>query len=108
MELTAYQAEARRFVVYPEESGLIYTTLGLASEAGEVAGKLKKAIRDVRVFSHPELRQAMAAELGDVLWYLAQTCTELGLSLDQVAQENLDKLQSRQDRGVIGGSGDNR
>jgi NTP pyrophosphatase (non-canonical NTP hydrolase) len=87
---------------------VIYPTLGLTNEAGEVAGKIKKVFRDKDGVIGDADREALKAELGDVLWYLAQIATELDLSLDEIAQHNLDKLMSRQSRGVIGGDGDVR
>ncbi len=87
---------------------IVYPTLGLVNEAGEVAGKIKKIFRDRSGIITPEDREALKHELGDVLWYLAQICTELDLTLAEVAEANLDKLRSRQERGQIGGDGDNR
>ena len=82
--------------------------LGLTNEAGEVAGKVKKIFRDKDGIIGEAERQPLKCELGDVLWYLAQVCTELDLSLDDVAEHNLEKLYSRLERGKIGGEGDNR
>ncbi len=82
--------------------------MGLAGEAGEVAEHAKKAIRDDRGEVSDTRRAAMAKELGDVLWYVAQLATELDLNLDEIAHTNLDKLLSRQQRGVLSGSGDER
>jgi len=109
MDLNQYQTKSRKTARYPAIGhGVIYPTLGLASEAGEVAGKIKKIFRDKGgVIGEPE-REALRSELGDVLWYLAQVCTELELSLDEVAQANIEKLYSRLERGRIGGEGDNR
>lgn len=81
-----------------------YMVLGLANEAGEVAGVMKKLLRD----NTPEVKQIMKKELGDVFWYLAGTASEFGLSLEEVAEENIRKLHDRRDRGVLQGSGDNR
>ena len=86
----------------------IYPTLGLASEAGEVAGKVKKIMRDDSGVVSDEKREDIKSELGDVLWYVSQCATEFGLSLDDIAQANIEKLFSRKDRGVLGGSGDGR
>lgn len=109
MELNEYQRRARKTAHYPSIGhAVIYPTLGLTNEAGEVAGKIKKIFRDKGGQIGAEERQAIKAELGDVLWYLAQICTELGLSLDEVAQHNLEKLADRQARGVIQGDGDER
>ena len=108
MELSEYQRLSRRTAGYPREAWLTYPALGLAGEAGEVAEHAKKTIRDDGGSVSEERRAAMAAELGDVLWYVSQLATELDLQLDDIAQGNLDKLLSRQQRGVISGEGDNR
>jgi NTP pyrophosphatase (non-canonical NTP hydrolase) len=108
MDLAEYQRLSRRTAEYPREAWLAYPALGLAGEAGEVAEHAKKAIRDDRGGVSEERRAAMAKELGDVLWYVAQLASELGLELDEIAQVNLDKLLSRQRRGVLSGSGDER
>ena len=108
MELSEYQRRSRSTAAYPRESSLTYPALGLAGEAGEVAEHVKKTIRDDGAVVTSERRAAMERELGDVLWYLAQLATELDLDLDEIAQGNLDKLASRQRRGVLSGSGDNR
>ena len=108
MELSEYQQLSRRTAHYPREAWLVYPALGLAGEAGEVAEHAKKAIRDDEGNVSQARREAMAKELGDVLWYVAQLATELELDLDQIAQGNLDKLLSRQQRGVLSGSGDDR
>lgn len=108
MELSEYQKLSRRTAEYPRQAWLAYPALGLAGEAGEVAEHAKKAIRDDGGQVSEQRRQAMAKELGDVLWYVAQIATELGLDLDAIAQGNIDKLLSRQQRGVLSGSGDDR
>ena len=108
MDLSEYQRASRRTAEYPREAWLSYPALGLAGEAGEVAEQAKKAIRDDDGEVSDARREAMAKELGDVLWYTAQLASELGLELDAIAQENLDKLLSRQRRGVLSGSGDER
>ena len=82
--------------------------MGLANEAGEVAGKIKKIFRDRGGRITEEDRQALKKELGDVLWYLTQICTELDLSLEEVAKANLTKLFSRMERGQLRGDGDER
>jgi len=89
-------------------SNLAYVALGLAGEAGEFAGSVKKAVRDEDGFISPIRKEELFKELGDVAWYLSQACTELGLSLQAVLDYNLTKLESRKDRGVLTGSGDNR
>ena len=82
--------------------------MGLMNEAGEVAGKIKKIFRDQNGQITEEDRQSLKNELGDVLWYLTQICTELGLTLEEVAETNITKIFSRQERGKLGGDGDNR
>lgn len=90
----------------------MYPVLGMLAEAGEVADKLKKHMRDDHLFTPKDLsaqqKHELAKELGDVLWYIAQLATEFETSLDEVAQMNIDKLYSRLERGKLGGSGDNR
>ena len=108
MDLSDYQRQSRRTAEYPREAWLTYPALGLAGEAGEVAEHAKKAIRDDEGKVSDERKTAMAKELGDVLWYVAQLATELGLDLDEIAGQNLEKLLSRQARGVLSGSGDDR
>lgn len=109
MDFTDYQAKSRKTAQYPVIGhGVIYPTLGLANEAGEVAGKVKKIFRDKGGVIGEAEREALQSELGDVLWYLAQVCTELGISLDAVAESNIEKLYSRLERGRIGGEGDAR
>jgi NTP pyrophosphatase (non-canonical NTP hydrolase) len=109
MDFSAYQTQSRTTANYPPIGhGVIYPTLGLTNEAGEVAGKIKKIFRDKDGAIGAAEREALKAELGDVLWYLAQVCTELDLSLDEVAASNLSKLMDRQERGVIRGDGDTR
>ncbi len=109
MNFTEYQTKSRFTAKYPAIGhGVVYPTLGLVNEAGEVAGKIKKVFRDKNGEISAETREALKAELGDVLWYLAQTCTELDISLDEVAESNLTKLLDRQARGKIQGDGDNR
>ncbi len=109
MDVRDYQSLSRRTATYPGAGdNIVYPTLGLAGEAGEVAEKVKKLIRDDAGVLSDERRTALAGELGDVLWYVAQVATEAGLDLDDVAQANLDKLASRAERGVLSGSGDDR
>lgn len=108
MELAEYQRLSRRTAQYPRAAWLSYPALGLAGEAGEVAEHAKKAIRDDGGEIVEARRVAMSKELGDVLWYVAQLASELGLELEEIAAENLDKLLSRQRRGVLTGSGDDR
>jgi NTP pyrophosphatase (non-canonical NTP hydrolase) len=109
MDFLEYQNKSRRTARYPSIGHpVIYPTLGLANEAGEVAGKVKKIFRDKNGKIGDAELEALKGELGDVLWYLAQVCTELGLSLDDVAGHNIEKLYSRLERNRIGGDGDDR
>jgi len=108
MELSDYQRRSRATAEYPRDAWLAYPALGLAGEAGEVAEHAKKTIRDDDGVVSQERRAAMAKELGDVLWYVAQLASELDLDLNEIAEDNLQKLLSRQRRGVLAGSGDER
>ncbi len=106
MDLKTYQAFTRTTAIYPEDRTLEYLALGLASEAGEVAGVVKKWIRDQT--PQDVLVDKLRAEMGDVCWYLAELCTAAGLDLGDVFAANMAKLQDRKARGVITGGGDNR
>ncbi len=109
MNFTDYQQKSRATAKYPVIGHrVIYPTLGLVNEAGEVAGKIKKIFRDKDGVIGEAEKEALKSELGDVLWYIAQICSELNLSLDEVAQANIEKLLDRQARGKIQGDGDNR
>lgn len=108
MDLSIYQAATAPTAIYPPEHGLVYTALGLASEAGEVAGKVKKAIRDEGGFVSPERREALAHEIGDVLWYCARLAAEIGYDLNDIGAMNLSKLTARKSQGLLGGDGDTR
>ncbi|MDP2630877.1 MAG: nucleoside triphosphate pyrophosphohydrolase family protein [Candidatus Uhrbacteria bacterium] len=109
MTFEEYQKKSRKTAIYPDlDNNITYPTLGLANEAGEVAGKVKKVFRDSAGVFSQEHKDTIASEIGDVLWYCAQLATELGVTLDEIASENIDKIYSRMDRGVIGGSGDTR
>ena len=113
MDFPQYQQQAGETAIYPHAGeqhieGLTYLTLGLVGEAGEIANKVKKIIRDCGGVVEPERLTAIAEEAGDVLWYLSRLCTEMGVDLGQVAALNLAKLESRAARGVLGGNGDHR
>lgn len=116
MTVNEYQEAALATAVYPEQFRVIYPALGMNGEAGEVADKIKKVIRDTAlsidangaiILPHDN-RIELAKEIGDVLWYCATLANDLGLKLDDVAQMNINKLKSRQERGKLSGSGDNR
>jgi len=109
MNFEEYQKKSRVTAKYPNiGENFIYPVLGLTGEAGEVAEKIKKVIRDKDSIIDEETKEMIKKELGDVLWYVAQLATELNLSLNDVAENNIEKLYSRMDRGVIHGDGDNR
>ena len=109
MDFNDYQTKSRKTAKYPAIGhAVIYPTLGLVNEAGDVAGKIKKVFRDKDGEISPETRDALKAELGDVLWYIAQVATELDLTLDEIAEYNIAKLLDRLERGKIRGDGDNR
>jgi NTP pyrophosphatase (non-canonical NTP hydrolase) len=108
MDLNDYQKAARRTAIYAEHHRVIYPALGLASEAGEVAGKIKKVLRDEGGDFARAPVEAIKDELGDVLWYVAVLAGDLGLSLDEIAAANLGKLASRKERGRLPGGGDRR
>lgn len=109
MDFKTYQTKARNTAIYPDlDSNIIYPTLGLVGEAGEVAEKVKKVIRDKKGIFDEESSLAIKKELGDVLWYISNLCNEFKFSLDDVALENLKKLELRAANNKISGSGDNR
>src|SRR3972149_6271223 len=109
MDIRTYQTQSRTTAKYPAIGhGVIYPTLGLTNEAGEVAGKIKKIFRDKDGVIGEAEREALKSELGDVLWYISQVCTELDIALDEVAEANITKLLDRQTRGKIQGDGDSR
>ena len=107
-----YQADTAATAIYKWK--VIYPALGLVNEAGEVGGKIKKLIRDDnirfdgKIVLSDKQRADIGAELGDVLWYIASLARDLDISLNSIAAMNIEKLNSRKERGVIGGSGDNR
>lgn len=111
MDFNEYQDKALDTAIYPGQgtiTGLSYATLGIAGEAGELANKVKKIIRDHSGFISDDWKQDLAAELSDVLWYAAALANELDTTLDEVAEYNVAKLASRAKRGVIKGTGDDR
>ena len=104
-----YQIVAARTAVYPEIGhSVVYPALGLANEAGEVLGKIKKIFRDKGGVFEDADKKVISKELGDVLWYISQVANELGIDLEDVAEQNIHKLLDRKERGVIQGSGDER
>lgn len=109
MTFDEYESAAAETAIYPRSHALVYPALGVAGEAGEIAEKVKKMIRDGQLDAH-----GLHKEIGDVLWYLAALCRDMSeefgadYSLQSAAQGNLEKLKSRKERGVLKGSGDNR
>lgn len=108
MQINEYQHKAIETAIYGSGNSIIYPTLGLAGEAGEVADKVKKVLRDKNGEFKDAEKRDIALELGDILWYIAALSRDLGYDLNQIAQYNLDKLASRKERNQISGSGDNR
>ena len=104
-----YEMKAGQTAIFPKNQALEYLALGLTSEAGEVAGKVKKLIRDGEDVEGFELKKmAIASEIGDVLWYCAMMAKEVGVPLNEIMKENLKKLHGRKERGTLQGSGDDR
>ncbi len=103
MKFDDYQDKTGETAVYPDEKAVEYLALGLNGEAGEVAEKIKKSIRDDK-----ELGDDVRDEIGDCLWYIARLLDELGYDMSDAAEANIDKLFDRKDRGKIQGSGDDR
>ena len=109
MDFKTYQKQARLTAQYPNlGSNNIYPTLGLVGEAGEVAEKVKKVIRDNKGIFDEESKKGIKKELGDVLWYISNLCNEFDFELEEVALQNLEKLKLRAAKGKISGSGDDR
>lgn len=105
-----YQELTESTAIYPgkgELTGLLYTALGLG-EAGEIQGKVKKILRDSNGIVTEEVRNKITKELGDLLWYISQMCSELKTDMCLVAYQNIEKLQDRKERNVLQGSGDDR
>lgn len=107
-DLDMYQQVAKTTAIYPREQAIIYPTLGLTGEAGEVANKVKKIIRDGTDKNNEDMVQALSSEIGDCLWYIAVLADDVGLKLSDIANSNLLKLANRKEKGTIRGSGDNR
>lgn len=106
MTLNEYQQKALETAIYPQP--IIYPALGMCGEAGEVADKVKKVLRDNNSEFTDEKKLEIAKEIGDVLWYCATLSNDIGFSLEEIAVMNYEKLHSRQLRGMLHGSGDNR
>lgn len=109
LTMDEYQGLALDSAIYDDQFLVLYPALKLAGEAGEVAEKVGKRLRDHGgAFDDPEWKESMKKELGDVLWYIAALADDLGYTLEEVAEANLTKLASRAARGVLQGSGDDR
>ena len=108
MTLNEYQQKALETAVYPQEYKVIYPALGLTGEAGECSDQVKKVIRDNNGEFTVEKKVEISKEIGDVLWYCATLANDIGFDLETIGQMNYDKLHSRQERGMLHGSGDNR
>ena len=107
-DLDMYQQVAKQTAIYPREQAIIYPTLGLTGEAGEVANKVKKIIRDGTNKNNENLVQEISAEIGDCLWYISVLADDIGVKLSDIANSNLEKLENRKKKGTIHGSGDDR
>jgi len=107
-DLDMYQKVALTTAIYPREQAIIYPTLGLTGEAGEVANKVKKIIRDGSDSKDEKLVSEIKAEIGDCLWYIAVLANDFDIKLSDIASTNIEKLANRQKNGTIHGSGDTR
>ena len=107
-DLDMYQQVAKQTAIYPREQAIIYPTLGLTGEAGEVANKVKKIIRDDGNKINKGLVQEISAEIGDCLWYISVLADDIGVKLSDIANGNLEKLANRKKKGTIHGAGDDR
>ncbi len=108
LDFNAYQKAAHATAIYPSDAGILYAALGLTGESGEVANQVKKVLRDDKNVLTDERKQAIAKELGGVLWYVAEVASVMGIDLAAIAALNLAQLHSRKKRGTIKGDGDNR
>ena len=106
MEFNDYQNQAKNTAIYPKDKAVVYPALGLAGEAGEVANKVKKVLRDGTEIK--EVSKDIASEIGDCLWYISVLASDIGWVLESIAKLNLEKLTDRANRGKLSGSGDNR
>jgi NTP pyrophosphatase (non-canonical NTP hydrolase) len=108
MDFNTYQRTAKTTAIYPATHKILYPALGLAGEAGEVANKVKKLVRDGTSSLPKDWKEQLGSEIGDVLWYCAVLADDLGISLGKIASENEKKLAKRKSEGMISGSGDDR
>jgi len=108
MKFSEYEEAAIETAIYPSTHRILYPALGMAGEAGEVANKVKKLVRDGTANLPDDWRHQIASEIGDVLWYCAALAHDLNIPLAQIAAQNKEKLEARKERGTLGGSGDKR
>jgi len=108
MTFEEYSEAAAETAIYPKTHAILYPALGMAGEAGEVANKVKKIIRDGFDAQPETWREDLSSEIGDVLWYCAALAKDLNIPLSVIAAKNRDKLMARKKAGTIGGSGDKR
>ncbi len=108
MDFNTYQDDAVKTAIYPDTHKILYPALGMAGEAGEVANKVKKIIRDGPTNLPEDWRDQLAGEIGDVLWYCAALARDINMPLALIAAQNRDKLKARQQKGTLSGSGDTR
>ena len=108
MTISDFQIAAMETAIYPQEEMVIYPTLGLCGEAGELANKIKKVLRDDNSVITAKKKEAVAREIGDCLWYLAALAFDLGLNLEDIAKDNIIKLRSRKRKSTLPGDGDER
>tara|TARA_R110001632_G_scaffold778_2_gene2879 strand:+ start:42 stop:419 length:378 start_codon:yes stop_codon:yes gene_type:complete len=108
MDFNKYQETAVETAIYPSTHRILYPALGMAGEAGEVANKVKKIIRDGPENMPDDWKDQIAGEIGDVLWYCAALSNDIGIPLALIAAQNRDKLLARKQKGTIQGSGDKR
>ena len=108
MDFNKYQETAVETAIYPSTHRILYPALGMAGEAGEVANKVKKIIRDGTENLPDDWKDQIAGEIGDVLWYCAALSNDIGIPLALIAAQNRDKLLARKQKGTIQGSGDKR
>ena len=108
LTFTNYQVKAAATAIYPDNMKVLYPAMGLPSEVGEFLNKLKKVYRDNGGVITEDTRSWLEDEMGDVMWYIAQLCNDLDISMEFAAMQNLSKLSDRQERDVLTGNGDNR
>tara|TARA_R110001632_G_scaffold185610_1_gene305940 strand:+ start:569 stop:943 length:375 start_codon:yes stop_codon:yes gene_type:complete len=108
MDFNTYQETAVSTAIYPDTHRILYPALGMAGEAGEVANKVKKLIRDGPEGMADDWKEQIASEIGDVMWYCAALANDINMPLALIAAQNRDKLLARKQKGTLQGSGDTR